>query len=783
MRKIFTSLFAAAALLWTLPTAEAAVFETEYNFDNDNDFAEGSNLPDGWAYEGSTFLRKTASYFGFNAPSGNYILGKLNPSFNEVIFTPMVNITAGSDYTLELKFIAPGNNVRTCGFEIYACTEQNSGSMTFLKKQEAGNYTDWTDASATFTAETAGEYCFAIKVTMGDLPGQCGTIAFDDIFVSGDAILPVYEYPEIELEPDPENLGDCVMLPYFEFFDGEHYDGTSYLPVKWHSVGSTTWITASVDALKPVIGDYYMITYHNTEFTRDDIAFTPFFELEANKEYTITFACYIQGNDYNEEGTLTAPVFNFTVGTQQDSEFHNSLLRIANHKSPTPRFENMEVTFTPQTSGAYCFSFALSGEKNTGIVAIDNFRVTAPGLIASTEPSFSVNGIYNLMNSQLTTFPESPVQLLNTSLYADSYQWEISGGAIPAESTDENPWITFPHSGKYLVSLTASNERGSRTARRTIDVTVEPKGEGGFYPLMNYSDNDRMYDRGKIPAYETDAADYITGPNHYYLAFADRFDLPESATFNINQISIWIAERLYREAAGAYEFQYQYKLNMFVKIYGADANGDLDPNKVLAILRPTVGDIFGEGGMGGISGEMRSIDFPIPPTVKGRIYIALELPDGIALDPEGDLARTSIGVGCVRFENRARTTLWARPTAVSPASTLTPDGETWYPIDQIDPEMKGFGTTMTLWMTCVSAPEASLAYNSLGEIAFAARFDGNTLYVSGTVPGNRVTVHDISGRMISSKTASSEATAFELPVIPSGVYVVSNGKDSIKVVK
>ena len=61
----------------------------------------------------------------------------------------------------------------------------------------------------------------------------------------------------------------------------------------------------------------------------DDKAYTPFFNLDAGTEYTVSYYVYMQGNDYNEDGILYLPTMRFTVGTEHDSEFHNTISKFS----------------------------------------------------------------------------------------------------------------------------------------------------------------------------------------------------------------------------------------------------------------------------------------------------------------------------------------------------------------------------------------------------------------------------------------------------------------------
>lgn len=587
--------------------------------------------------------------------------------------------------------------------------------------------------------------------------------------------------PTPALEPDEENLADCIDLPYFETFSqASHYDGMNYLPIGWYNVGTNIWRTAAVDALPAQAGEYYMITPNSTT-PRDEIAYTPFFNLTAGTEYTMSFYTYIQGNNWNEDEIMYTPTFTVTVGTQQDSEFHMPLLTVSDYANPTVGWEKREVKFTPEISGPYCFSFALSGAENTGAVAVDNVQVTAPGLIARVEPNFVPVGFFDLMDSKLITFEGAPVPFGNTTLYGVSYEWEVPG-AEPETSTLTDPSFLFPSTGDYTVTLKATNPRGTRSTSKTVHVKVAGDDPTATYALQHYNESaDKLLDRGKIPAFDTadDGMDAITGFNHYYLKFAQRYDLPEGCNLDLHTLSIWVTERMYSEYP-KYP-GHDYDRPMSVKIYGADENGDLDPAKVYGSLDASIGEIVGAVGMGGYHGEGVSIQFPNLIFVDGPIYVAMEFSDKMTIDAvDENGGRSYFSTACIKYAAN-RTTLYAQPYAVPEGAEAKADGK-WYSLDKIEQNMKNYGAHWQIWLTPHNSTDI-VAINPDGTTAFAAMFDGSTLHVSGTTAGEPVTVTDINGRTVLTATATDQSTAIEAGALQQGIYLVTTPAATAKILK
>ncbi|MCM1111269.1 MAG: PKD domain-containing protein [Clostridium sp.] len=739
-------------------TLGAEPFETLYDFDNQ---PEGSILPEGWLNDGSQFGRYAGTYFGMPAKSGEYVLGRSSANFDEVLYTPLVSLEGGKPCQIEFWYYAPGGTpaLRCTGLNVGFGQSQEQSTHTQILAVEPKAYGEWTRFVAEATPETDGDYCFSIATVRGQLPGDCGVVLLDDVIVSGLAPsaggLP-------EFEPDPENIPHCQELPMVEnFSDPTHFAEYMNYPDGWASTGSNIFRVASIATLDAQSGQWYLISPESS-VSRDEAAYTPFFNLEAGTTYTMSFYTFIQGRE--EDGVTAMPTLDVTVGTQQDGDFHAPLLTVSDYRNMRPVWDRREVTFTPAVSGPYCFSFRLSGQAYSGFVAIDNVHLSAPGLIDRVEPGFAPQTMYNLMDSHMTVFAGDPVPFANTTRYADEYLW-VAEGATPGSSTEFEPSFVFLADGTYTVSLTASNSRGSRTVEHTYDIRIARDGQTYAMTMTNES-ADRALDRGEVPAFSTDPADYITGYNHYYHTYAQRYDLSPLQRFELRSLSFRIAERRFRNMTTYLDDQ---RIKpMAVVVYGSAEDGSIDPEKVLARYEGTIGDFLGSSGLGGNYGDPRQIDFPTPATVSGTVYVALEFSPEMTVDPEDEfLGRSYVATGAVRFASGV-TTLYALAERVAEASGAEP-GQ-WLPLDQIDPEMAGYGADWQLWMV-PDGGLASIAVNPAGEQCFAARFDGDCLTVSGTTAGQTISVCDASGRVVASVAAGEDSTV--VGRFPRGLYIVS----------
>ncbi len=760
---------------------EGTPFDVTFDFEDDADFPDGANLPAGWKQDGTPLKRTSGVPLGLSNHSGDYILGAASAKFDEVIYTPLISVAAGKPCTLEFQYFLPGgtNFVYATGMEIYTSASQSMDGAVKVGAIKQDNYKDWTEFSVTVTPEADGDMCFALKfVNDYGMTTNCGAVGLDSFFISGTCYGSTQggddDDPVIELYPNEDNAGECIELPYFETFsDQTHFTGDSYVPRGWRSTGSVTWVTASVDALPAKAGQYYLITNHNTEGERDDKAYTPFFNLDAGTEYTVSYYVYMQGNDYNEDGTLYLPTMRFTVGTEHDSEFHNTISKFSDR---TDGWVKQEHKFTPEVSGPYCFSFALSGPVNSGYVAIDDVQVSAPDLIARVEPAFAAKALYSLFdNTKTVLFEGQPLKIVNQTRFATSYEWSVDG-AEPATSTEAEPEFTFPASGTYTVTLKATNPRGTRTTQHTYNVQLVGKDTKADQPLSLYnSATDRLYERGETPAFSIDPYDFITGYNHYYFELAQRFDLSDEIPVKLKQLSFYVTDRRYR---GTTEFYDDQRVKPFsLVVYGADANGNLDESNELGRIDTTVGAALGSSGLGGNAPANHDIVFDTPVEATGTIYVAMIFDRSMEVVPQdSQLGRSYIATSVVRH-GHGQSSLYVKPVD-TPEGSKAEIGK-WTTVDALDSAFAGMSPYWMLWLNAYDETNAIEGVAADNAAALTASFRGDILTVGGVAEGTAVDVYNIAGARVASFAAPSAAIAG----LPAGIYLVKAGTQTVKTVK
>ena len=737
----------------------------EETFDDSSEYPDGATLPSGWTSTGTyKFTRQRGSYFGLNAHSGNYVFGTPANSGSmtrdELFCTKKLKMKAGKEYTISFWYKTPGgaSDVFTTQILTKVGTQQEYNSMSkTLGETPAVRTSEWTQASYKFTPDADGEYCFGFNLLT--ILYNSGAVVIDDISVSG---------PKDDgglTDPDDRVVCD---LPYSQSFDNENndYDGKHYLPNGWMATGTSPFVTSNYDDLKAKDGEWYAIAPESS-IARDDRMYTAFFKLQKGVTYSAKFWLYMPGDNG------AASDFDFTVGTEQDSEFHTSLLSLPAYTNDA--WTEQTVRFTPEETDFYCFSFATGGESATaGEVCIDLFTLQAEGQSPKPRAAFSYNGYFNLMDSKLVAFDNTKVKMINQTTDGESYLWTAEG-AEPETSEEVNPVFSFPKSGTYNVTLTARNASGESTTSEEIDVTLFDN-DAQQMPVAVYNPNeDELWTRDNMPAYATNVgADWVTGINHYYTSFAERFALPEGKEYTLSSISYYLC---YYNLGNRY-YSKQAALPVKVVVYGEKDNRP-DLNNVYGTYTTTMKDAFGTLGLS--KAEMRGMPLPEPITAKGPFYLAFEFDKDVWIDePDGNLSRTAVGFGGFKHRS-AETTFYVQPHATPDGCTYTVDGN-YCPVDSIDSEYKGVGLNVVAWMSVAQGTTALVAVGADGHAAFATRLDGDLLTVSGTAKGDDIAVYDASGNMVAKTKASDLSTAVTLNVKP-GVYVVATKAGTRKFVK
>ena len=690
-------------------------FEIIENFDDASHFTEGSIVPDGWSSIGtSPAERMEAGVYmtGYAAHSGSYVLhssDNISVVRDEVIFTPMMQLAGGKDAVLSFYIYAPGGSPAAfySYVEVKAGTAQNMEAQTITLGSTSSAISSWSELAFLFTPATDGEYCFSISLKQSsELVRDHGLIGIDDVTITGYKNVgggdEGGDEEEDELTPNPNNYVSAMPVPYYNTFDNYDgdYDGSSYLPKGWLSVGNMPFFTANIPSLDAVTGTYYLVAEQSDMNNRNDILFSPFFRLTADEEYVISYYLYMPGNSGG--GVLRATNLTVTVGTEHDILYHPVVKQNIEDQSIS-EWQYQEFSFTPQVSGAYCFGFSLSTYVNySGLVAIEDFNITIPGYVGVPFAEFGIGGNFNVIDSRMVVYKNQYVHLTNLSKNSDEYLWVVTSptGAVQ-HSAAENPSFLFNESGEYTIELTASNSEDSRTTSKTIMVEyIDYDTED--YTLMTWNPtHDQILERGSIPAFSANGIedydyDYVTGYTRYYKKYAERFEIPSNVKLEISVINTWLAH--YRNRA--YTTGSDSDKPFEVVFYG-ETNGQLDESKVFARVSMALKDAFGTTGIGSGAGEGRSINlvdfYGKPVEVEGTFYVAFEFADDMTVSTEDpNIGRSYIALNTIKHATQ-NATLYVKPTSVPANSQVEADGN-WYPVDMLDNKMSGVGAYIILWV-------------------------------------------------------------------------------------
>lgn len=586
------------------------------------------------------------------------------------------------------------------------------------------------------------------------------------------------------LIPNPNNYVTAKEVPYFNTFDNydNDYDGTTLLPNGWTSTGLDPFITANIEGVNAVTGTYYTVAIESVVDNREDRLFTPFFRLSTEYEYVISYYLYMPGNSAG--GVLRDTDLTVTVGSEQDIEYH-PVVRQSIKDQSISEWTYQEFTFKPIISGAYCFAFSLSTDVNfSGMVAIEDFNITAPGIEVLPTADFAVGGNFNVIDSRMIVFKDQYVNFANLSKNAEEFSWTITSPTGNVQhSAEENPSLLLNESGDFTVELIASNSSGSRTNTRTISVEYIDY-ESQDYSIMTWNPaQDELLERGSIPAFSANGIedydyDFVTGYNRYYKKYAERFEIPDHTKLKLYVLDTWLAHYRNRIYTSGSDNEKPFE----VVVYG-ETDGKLDEEKVFARISSTLKDIFGSTGVGSGAGEGRTINFVDllgeAVEVEGTFYVAFEFDDNMTITTDDpNIGRSYIAFNTIIHATK-KSTLYVKPTDVPANSQVEADGN-WYPVDLLDNTMKGVGVYFILW---VSNEFTEVAINNLGEVVFALYVNGDNLIISGTEDNEKVLIYDINGRLVVSETGQHNSTSVNISNLNKGVYIVKTNSGTAKFVK
>jgi PKD repeat protein len=189
---------------------------------------------------------------------------------------------------------------------------------------------------------------------------------------------------------------------------------------------------------------------------------------------------------YNSAGTFSVTL---VAINNQGTDTTTLIDYVAVDSTPNPGFTSSVngplVNFDNLTTNANSYSWDF-GDGNTSSEFEPNYQYSLNGeymvtLTATNDCGFStITQTVSITSSVAAGFSSSiasgclpfEVQFNNESINATSFEWTFIGG-IPANSTLENPLVTYENVGVYTVMLTVTNATGSSSIVETGFVVVE----------------------------------------------------------------------------------------------------------------------------------------------------------------------------------------------------------------------------------------------------------------------------------------------------------------------
>ncbi len=236
----------------------------------------------------------------------------------------------------------------------------------------------------------------------------------------------------------------------------------------------------------------------------------------ANVDWTIPLdISYINdgtGSDINVTTTNTELSANWSATIDPNSDIEKYWYSIGTSPGSvdivnwTDNWYDTTITHTG-LSLAYGTTYFFNVRAEDGAGLISNIISTDGQLLQV--PTGPPTANFSVLNTNICN--SDSIQFLNSSTDASTYEWQVPG-AMPAISTDINPYFQFPASGTYEVTLIATGGGGVDT---TIQfVTVESFGT----PVSAFSPSDLIVDITNPIISFTNSS---TNANGYYWDFGD----------------------------------------------------------------------------------------------------------------------------------------------------------------------------------------------------------------------------------------------------------------------
>lgn len=413
MSKLITLFCLFSVLFCSYVSAADSV--SEYPYSENFDATEETEIPSGWAVEGSSpfAVYPAFDWYGVQAQSGANALVSGYPQTGnrtDVAFSPMFEMKAGVEYTMTVWVMMKNTaqNGRAPGMKITVGTAQTSESQTIELAKEEGEC-DWKEVKVTFTPESDGQYCFGLWCA--SVLTTAGDVYFDTFSVSAAESAPAITVAE---------------LPYSENFDST---AETEMPSGWAVAGSSPFAaypTLDWYGVQAQSGANALVSGYPQGSNRTDVAFSPMFEMKGGVEYTMSV--WIMMKNMAQNGRM--PSMKITAGLAQAADAQ--LTELASEEGECD-WKEVKVKYTPETDGQYCFGlWCTSVLATAGDVYFDTFSVSESG--SGEEPVWKAEIPY--------------VETYDDASHYSGKEYLPIGWA----STGETPWVTAAIKDKPALS-------------------------------------------------------------------------------------------------------------------------------------------------------------------------------------------------------------------------------------------------------------------------------------------------------------------------------------------
>ena len=291
------------------------------------------------------FAVYSAEDAGVAAADGDYVLIVPETSSAFAAPTAVTNgyvMTAGQQYDLSFKYLAPGNGPRKNTTTVKVGTDAEACATELVKIEEVA--ADWTKVKFTFTPEADGVYYFEIQ-SVANLT-SAGLVAID-AFTVAEYVAPISEYPAVESFED-ELLGWSFSNTARQFAVYSAEDAG---------------LQGAPD------GENVLVLPETSPAFGEPAAYTNGYVMQAGEVYEITFQYYAPGF-----GGVAARYNTTTLSVGTDPEECN--LALGNLQGVFNEWEEQAFWFSPEEDGVYYFEIkAAANVPSSGMVAIDQFVV------------------------------------------------------------------------------------------------------------------------------------------------------------------------------------------------------------------------------------------------------------------------------------------------------------------------------------------------------------------------------------------------------------------------